>query len=220
MFGQNQILGPEGGDGSFLKVHSIFETIQGEGPYVGTPSVFIRLSGCNLACSFCDTEFENYSIYKTHHIVDEVLNLVGFTKKLVVITGGEPFRQPISLLCEQLISHGLKIQIETNGTLYRVIPPEVEVVCSPKNSGFGYAAIRRDLIKHVIGVKFLISYSKIEYRDISDVGQKEFGLPVYIQPMDEIDVQKNKMNTILAIDIAKKNNAIISLQIHKILNIA
>jgi organic radical activating enzyme len=58
MRGNNPIRPPEQGDGMILQVKSIFATIQGEGPNVGTPAVFIRLGGCNLACEFCDTSFE------------------------------------------------------------------------------------------------------------------------------------------------------------------
>ncbi|CAN0594227.1 unnamed protein product, partial [Ectocarpus sp. 12 AP-2014] len=59
MFGDNPIRPPEKGDGLHLMVKQIFKTLQGEGPHVGTPSIFVRLGGCNLACDFCDTEFEN-----------------------------------------------------------------------------------------------------------------------------------------------------------------
>jgi organic radical activating enzyme len=72
MFGQNPIRKPEKGDGGSLFVQEIFPTVQGEGPYTGVPSVFIRLGGCNLACSFCDTEFESYEEQSLQEILHEV----------------------------------------------------------------------------------------------------------------------------------------------------
>jgi 7-carboxy-7-deazaguanine synthase len=220
MFGQNKIAPPEHGDGRYLKIHSIFETIQGEGPYTGAPAVFIRLSGCNLACQFCDTEFESYMMLSIEDIIQEVIHLSGNQKKLIVITGGEPFRQPITLLCNKLTEIGMKIQIEANGTLYRSIPKVVEVVCSPKNTGNGYSNIRTDLMAHTIAIKFIISAFNTLYNNIAEVGQSDFNVPVYVQPMDEIDESKNKINVLRTIEIAKQNNAIVSLQMHKIINIA
>lgn len=219
MFGQNPKLPPEKGDGSILKVHSIFPTIQGEGPYTGHPAVFIRLSGCNLACSFCDTEFDTYTENAVEDVVAKVIAYANNAIKLVVITGGEPFRQKIELLCKSLINHGFKIQIESNGTLYQTIPDEVEIVCSPKNTGNGYHEIRNDVLKHTIAVKFIVSESLKEYSNIAEVGQSS-SIPVYIQPMDEYDEAKNAANSLLAQNIALERNAIFSLQLHKILKIA
>ena len=72
MFGKNPIRKAEKGDGSVLQIQEIFPTVQGEGPHTGVPSVFVRLGGCNLACSFCDTEFENFENWSVDDIVAEV----------------------------------------------------------------------------------------------------------------------------------------------------
>jgi hypothetical protein len=218
MFGNKPKLPFEKGDGTYLKVHSIFETIQGEGPYSGYQAIFIRLSGCNLACEFCDTEFDDYSILEIHDILKKIKSFEQ-TNPLIVITGGEPFRQNISQLCKLLIINNFKIQIETNGTLYIDIPKEVELVCSPKPSNDKYHMIRHDILKQTIAIKFLISSNIKPYSDISEVGQKEYSIPVYVQSMDEYNKAINQDNLILAQKIAKKYNAILSLQIHKILNI-
>jgi 7-carboxy-7-deazaguanine synthase len=206
MFGNNPKLPFEKGDGACLKVHSIFETIQGEGPYTGYQAIFIRLSGCNLACEFCDTEFDSHSVLEIHDILKKVKSF-GQISPLIVITGGEPLRQNISSLCELLIINNFKIQIETNGTLYIDIPKEVELVCSPKPSNNKYNMIRHDILKQTIAIKFLISSHIESYSNISDVGQKEYNIII------------NQNNLILAQKLAKKRNAILSLQIHKILNI-
>jgi len=218
MFGNNSKLPFEKGDGHGLKVHSIFETIQGEGPYSGYQAIFIRLSGCNLACKFCDTEFDNYKILEIQDILKKIESFKQI-QPLIVITGGEPFRQNIAPLCKLLIRHNFKVQIETNGTLYLDIPNEVELVCSPKISNNKYNIIRDDVLKQTIAIKFIISSNIINYSDISEVGQKKYDIPVYVQPMDEYNKTINQKNLILAQEIAKKHNVILSLQIHKILNI-
>ena len=156
MFGNNSKLPFEKGDGNCLKVHSIFETIQGEGPYSGHQAIFIRVSGCNLACKFCDTEFDNYKALEIQYILKKIQSFEQI-KPLIVITGGEPFRQNISSLCKLLIMHDFNVQVETNGTLYLDIPNEVELVCSPKISNSRYNIIRDDVLKQTIAIKFLIS---------------------------------------------------------------
>ena len=218
MFGNNSKLPFEKGDGNSLKIHSIFETIQGEGPYSGHQAIFIRLSGCNLACKFCDTEFDNYKVLEIQGILKKIQSFEQI-KPLIVITGGEPFRQNISPLCKLLIMHDFNVQVETNGTLYLDIPNEVELVCSPKISNNKYNMIRDDVLKQSIAIKFIISSNIISYSDISEVGQKKHDIPVYVQPMDEYNDTINQKNLILTQEVAKKHNAILSLQLHKILNI-
>ncbi len=126
---------PEIHCGENLDVQEIFPTLQGEGPYAGHPSIFIRLGGCNLACDFCDTEFDSYKKISLKKILAEVKKLTkNSVRKLIVITGGEPFRQPIERLCEELVKLNFLVQIETNGTLFRDLPAEVKIICSPKPS--------------------------------------------------------------------------------------
>ena len=218
MFGTNAKLPFEKGDGNSLKIHSIFETIQGEGPYCGHQAIFVRLSGCNLACKFCDTDFDDYKLLLNTDILNKIKSFSQI-KPLIVITGGEPFRQNIPQLCALLIQNNYKIQLETNGTLYSNIPKEVELVCSPKISNGKYSLIRDDILKQAIAIKFLISSNNKSYSDISEVGQTKHNIPVYVQPMDEYNDEINHKNIILAQKIAKKHKAILSLQIHKILNI-
>lgn len=219
MFGNNPIRPPVKGDGAQLDVQQIFPTLQGEGPFSGMPSVFVRLGGCNLACVFCDTEFETFSGKSVDSIVSEVNALAG-KARLVVITGGEPFRQPITPLCEALVAEGYKVQIETNGTIYRPVPDAVSIVCSPKNpSGNGYLPIRDDLLKRLDAVKFIVSAHLPAYKDVADVGQGVYGTPVYVQPMDEYDEEKNARNTQLAIELAMRHGYRFSLQLHKVIGV-
>ncbi len=202
-------------------MQEIFATFQGEGPFVGYPSVFVRLGGCNLACDFCDTEFDSFAQMGLVEIVGEILRLAkNDTKKLIVITGGEPLRQPISRLCEELVARGFLVQIETNGTLFRELPSEVKIICSPKISQGKYHAIRPDLLARVDAIKFIISAGKKEYSDIADVGQMANKIPVYLQPMDEYDEVKNRANIELVKRLSVIYDTRISLQMHKILGVA
>lgn len=224
MLGNNPKRKSTFGDGSTLHIQEIFRTIQGEGPNVGTPSVFIRLGGCNLACSFCDTEFEDFTEQSLEEIIKKVMELTlnnddTRNKDLIVITGGEPFRQPIELLCQKLMTLGLKVQIETNGTLFRPIPSEVEIICSPKIVRGKYTKTHPDLTPMISAYKFLISSDIEGYQDIAELGQKEYKIPVYVQPMDQYNHIKNKKNMDLAIDLALNNGYRLSYQLHKQLGI-
>lgn len=218
MLGQNPKRAPEITDGNILKVQNIFLTFQGEGPYTGFPAVFIRLGGCNLACSFCDTEFESFYEISVDDIIKKVKELTESTNcSLVIITGGEPFRQSINLLCKTLLKNNFIVQIETNGTLYQEIDDHVEVVCSPKLSSDKYYPIREDLKKHIVAYKFLISKNLAGYQQVPDWDFE--GKRVYVQPIDEYDADKNQQNNKLAMEIAMKKGYIFSVQIHKIIGI-
>ena len=224
MRGKNPIRPPVTGDGSQLDVKHIFPTLQGEGPFVGHPAVFVRLGGCNLACSFCDTDFENYEQKNIADILTAVKTLAADEsakriRNLVVITGGEPLRQNIAPLCEQLLADGFKVQIETNGTLYRPLPKDVAIICSPKNTGMGYNKIRDDLLSRLQALKFILSKHDEKYRDVGDVGQSIYHTPVYVQPMDEYDTIRNTENRAYASEMAQRHGYILSLQTHKILGI-
>ncbi|MDX2082766.1 MAG: 7-carboxy-7-deazaguanine synthase QueE [Rickettsiales bacterium] len=224
MFGKNQILKPQTHDGLNLDIQEIFPTFQGEGPYSMRPAVFIRLGGCNLACDFCDTEFETYQNFSLSKIITEVLNLAKnsqgkIVRKLIVITGGEPMRQPIEKLCEELLKLDFLIQIETNGTIFRNLPSAIKIICSPKIVNNKYHQIRPDLLSRLNALKFIISKTQQNYSDIAEVGQSQFNIPIYVQPMDEYDEAKNKKNLEHALQLCENHGYFLSLQIHKILKI-
>lgn len=247
MHGTNPIRKPVMDDGHILQVVEIFPTLQGEGPRAGEPAIFIRLGGCNLACDFCDTEFERFAPMATEDVVAQIENSSlrrgeagrgalrekssqlsplpspppnGEGISLVIITGGEPLRQNIVPLCEALISAGFTVQIETNGTLWRELPEEVEVVCSPKNTGQGYMPIRADLLRRTRALKYIVSATHPLYRDLPDLSALNGHAPeIFVQPMDEEDPVKNEANRKHAIDIAIRRGYRVSLQLHKILGI-
>ena len=97
-----------------LKVNEIFYSIEGEGARVGEPTTFVRLSGCNLRCPFCDTEFDSFEERTIEEIIAEVQK---HPAKWVCITGGEALRQNIVALCRALKEAGYRLHIESNGTV-------------------------------------------------------------------------------------------------------
>ena len=96
-------------------LHEIFNTLQGEGRHTGRPCIFVRFSGCNLACPWCDTDFSP----KVTYTLDELLEkLTHFQEKSVIFTGGEPLLQPHLLtLAQALKARHYWLAIETNGTI-------------------------------------------------------------------------------------------------------
>jgi organic radical activating enzyme len=162
MFGTNQIVGQKyfkDAPKNSLFVTSMFFTLQGEGPYAGMPALFIRLTKCNLNCSFCDTFFDDgdwltfteieAKIY--HTICDywnkqgkqvpewilpkEGLNRVGPYNCVLVVTGGEPLLQKNLMdFLNNAKSLFRAMQIESNGTVNQDVPEHVTLVCSPKCS--------------------------------------------------------------------------------------
>ena len=119
------------------RINEIFYSLQGEGFHSGTPAVFVRFSGCNLACPFCDTDFSAYEEMTARQIAERVEALLpeetlSLRSPIIVLTGGEPALQvdrELLIGLHTLLS--LPIHIETNGTL--PLPEEIDwVTCSPK----------------------------------------------------------------------------------------
>ena len=119
MFGKNIVISQHLAPTGNLNIVDVFYTIQGEGPYNGMPSVFIRLAGCNLRCTWCDTDFEsNARFHMLDDLVDEVQVRAMARTKLVVITGGEPMLQNLVPLIKELTRRQFRVQIETAGTVW------------------------------------------------------------------------------------------------------
>lgn len=113
-----------------MKVNEIFYSLQGEGFHTGTPAVFVRFSGCNLRCPWCDTDFSAHTEMTEQQIVEKVLELSG-PGSFVVLTGGEPSLQATDSLVRLLQDNGCYVTMETNGT--HAVPESLDwVTCSPK----------------------------------------------------------------------------------------
>lgn len=121
---------------SKLRVNETFVSIQGEGECIGTPSLFIRLDGCPLRCSWCDTPYALAGDAGREMSIDEIASLAsGYSR--IVITGGEPLAQDIAPLVETF--SGRHITVETSGTIYADLPGVSLFSISPKVGSSGYA---------------------------------------------------------------------------------
>lgn len=223
-----------------LALEDVFYTLQGEGPYSGMPSLFIRLAGCNLACHFCDTQFEtqaeNEQTIKV--LIDRIFNFTAAQRKFVVLTGGEPLRQNPVRLLQALYDSGTElVQVETAGTLWQ---PDLEpflndgrlvLVCSPKTP-----KIHPLIATHCKHYKYIIRVGETDHADGlpdrgTQVGNKEKhsrlyrawpakGDVIWVSPCDEYDVERNKQNVAVAKNLALKYGYRLSLQMHKIVGVA
>lgn len=109
-----------------LRVSEVFTSVQGEGPTVGTPSVFIRLQGCSIGCTWCDTKYAWNPAAGDETTLDALLDTVrGSPAANVVVTGGEPLEHAAFVpLVEAVATLGRRVEVETAGTL---APPPVPV---------------------------------------------------------------------------------------------
>jgi 7-carboxy-7-deazaguanine synthase len=170
-----------------LQVNEIFYSIQGESSYAGYPCVFIRLTGCNLRCSYCDTQ---YAYFDGDLIdIEDILNRIGrYECRLVEITGGEPLLQPETPnLIMTLLEKGHKVLLETNGSQdIRPIDPLCVRIIDIKCPSSGEASQNKlenlnhltpeDEIKFVIGnrqdydfAKDILTLSKIEKKPVHSI---------------------------------------------------
>ncbi len=178
--------------GKTYRVNEIFYSLQGEGYYTGTPAVFLRFSGCNRHCGFCDTDFATFTEMDGEQIADICSS---YPARHLVATGGEPLLQLDSDLLRRLKAHGFYVQIETNGSL--PAPPEVDwVTCSPKDAPWNIDRV--DELK----VVFL-------GQNVEETGG-HFGTPLrYLQPCSGLNVAET-------IDYIKSHpHWRLSLQTHK-----
>ncbi|NIP99353.1 MAG: radical SAM protein [Nitrospinaceae bacterium] len=127
-----------------LNVNEIFKSIQGESSFAGLPCIFIRLTGCNLRCNWCDTEYAFHQ--GTARSVQEILDAIQpLGVSLVEITGGEPLLQDeVYGLIDALLDRKYQVLLETGGSLsLERVPPQVVKVVDVKCPGSGESAHNR-----------------------------------------------------------------------------
>ena len=196
------------------RVNEIFYSIQGEGHNTGRAALFVRMSGCNLKCPFCDTDHHPSVDMTANDICEEAVRQTGGTEGiLVVLTGCEPTLQVDEPLVEALhsaIPH-CEIAIETNGT-HPVAKGIDWITLSPKNifvSSADIILLKADELKVVFdGIHPIPSYDKIDCHCR------------YVQPCDTGDDTRNADIINQTIDFVKHNPQwTISLQTHKFLQV-
>lgn len=202
-----------------LKILEIFASLQGEGLRQGEPTLFVRLSGCNLRCSFCDTSFawEGGEDMRTDEILAHIDRLhADWPARWVCLTGGEPLLQDMEELCHKLKDRGFQVQVETNATTAPQFPVDWYTV-SPKPPDY---SVHPDLRPIARELKLVVSQEltlEILSRIIDTLPDK---VPLVLQPESNQDWAINKARYLLgSILKAGKTNARISIQLHKILDI-
>ena len=219
------------------KINEVFETIQGEASFTGTPSIFLRLQGCPVGCSWCDTK-QTWALDDVYKVTldeavekkadsdhwatataEQILTLFqerGYQAKHVVITGGEPCMYDLNPVCELLHANGFSTQIETSGTFEILVPAKTWVTVSPKiNMRGGYKVLtnamqRADEIKHPVAMQKHVE----ELEELFMQTGVEPKL-VYLQP-----ISQKVSATKLAIDTCIEKNWRLSVQVHKYLGIS
>lgn len=224
-------------------VHSIFRSIQGEGPDVGRPAVFVRLAGCNLNCPWCDTDHSQKRFLGPGSIAEEVCGMLqdaGFMEfadeRFVVLTGGEPFAQPIVELTRILQEATCEVQIETNGTLWQDIElgGPLSIVCSPKLGSMVHPRIAsaakafkfvldqsdcRELMTRGEAGALLYASEGLELILSSTNSRPLKTTEVWIQPKDVGDETANKDNALACVEFCLETGCHFSFQVHKALGL-
>lgn len=192
-----------------MRINEIFYSLQGEGYWTGVASIFVRFSGCNLKCGFCDTQHTSY----TEMSIDEITEAIGkYAAKRVVLTGGEPTLQITRQLLDCLHELGYYIQIETNGSIE--LPQDVVeridwITLSPKDAPVRISSF--DELKVVYQAKDMTIYDKL-------IAEKPKAMS--LQPCDYGHPMMNQANLKATIDyVLSHPQWRLSLQTHKMTGI-
>lgn len=190
------------------KVNEIFAGVQAEGGNAGRAAVFVRLSGCNLRCPWCDTPRHNEGAVMSRQELEAAVMALYHPGMMILFTGGEPTLQ---LKEEEELFPGIYRAIETNGT--RPVPTWIDyVACSPKSDlDFNSAELLRQL--HPSEIKLVFEPGREAY--LLNL-EKSAPCPLFLQPL-ELD---GKMNTAETIDFLLAHPRYrLSLQYHKLIGI-
>lgn len=201
-----------------MKVAEIFHSIQGEGKNSGIPMTFIRLQGCSVGCSFCDTKFSWDKNAGTEMSEEEILAQVKYD--WVCLTGGEPAEQKCQHLIELLRGNEIKVQVETSGFGAGLDGAFIDhLVLSPKLSIYSYEDFKAKVSRYILRVfdelKLVVCQSK-DFAVLEEF-KEEFSVPkekIWLQP-----VSCSKTVTEMCVEYCLENEVNISLQMHKFLEV-
>ncbi len=193
----------------------IFESLQGEGANTGMPCVFIRFGKCNLACSWCDTEFNRFHWLSLSEIMRKVRS---FSAKNIIITGGEPTIQPkLTALLVQLKQEGYFLAIETNGL--KPVAAQIDYIAvSPKAEYRD--KYRHRCIKTADEVRIVADGEVLDF--CAEIETRIRATYYYLSPCDS-DGEMNLLHTVRQLGLLnqRKNKPkwLLSLQTHKLIGI-
>jgi 7-carboxy-7-deazaguanine synthase len=191
---------------ALLGIVEIFATLQGEGAHAGRAAVFVRLAGCNLRCTFCDTNFALRRMLSITAILSEVARLDPSGAAMVVLTGGEPLAQSATAeLIAALTAAERRVHIESNGSIPLDLPESVWLTLSPKERVHPRMAARANEVKCIVDRRV-----PLEWREV--FAQR----PIYLQP--ESNRPKNIQLAVEAI-LREPAEFRLSLQTHKFIGI-
>ena len=190
------------------KINEIFYSIQGEGRNAGRAAVFIRFSGCNIRCPFCDTKHQKGKEMSDLEIINQIAE---YPCRFVILTGGEPTLYVDADFVDKLHHKGYEVAIETNGT--NIVPANVDfVTLSPK-----FEFVKNSNIKQLVCDELKVIFNSVNNMDAYNVIIAKYK---YIQPCDTGDDDTNQMLIVNAIKFVQDNpDWRLSLQLQKILSI-
>ena len=193
-----------------MLVNEIFYSLQGEGHWTGTPMIFIRLSGCNMACDFCDTQHQEGTEMSTMDIIN---TLNQYPVKTVCITGGEPCIHSLQELLSAFDCYKYATHLETNGTIYQGCLMNVDwLTVSPKKD---IKHIPNDILQLADEIKIVISNTIDELLMNAYIWNCNAGTRFFVQPESG-----REDSTKLCVDWCKENPKWrLSLQIQKLIDI-
>ena len=194
-----------------FRINEIFHSLQGEGYHTGTPAVFVRFSGCNLRCAFCDTKHQEGTMMSLQEIVDEVNKYP--IAPLVVLTGGEP-----SLFIDEGFvaalrnKTGKRVAIETNGT--RQLPSNLDWVTFSPKTGFPGGDAEPCVLQRCDELKVVYLGQDLGQYDGVKASHR------FLQPCFSENTTQRQANMKACVEAVMNNPGWrLSLQIHRILNI-
>ncbi len=203
------------------KINEIFHSLQGEGRHAGVSSVFVRFSGCNLKCPFCDTLHQEGTMMSDEEIVNEINR---YPARWIILTGGEPGLRIDPHFIDLLHQTGKKVAVETNGTV--PLPDNLDwITLSPKFGISGCDTLAADglpvdqvRISHADEIKVvdvgqdLEQYFKLGCRDVSTL--------MYLQPCFVADAEECRRNTERTVNrVMNDPRWTLSIQSHRLLGI-
>ena len=218
-------------------VNEIFQSIQGEGYFTGIPAIFIRLQGCNVGCSWCDTRHTWYVDPAKKVAADQILDRstasecwssmtteqiclaldqLGYSAQHIVITGGEPCLYDLRQLTRALLEQGHQVQIETSGSAEILADAACWVTLSPKINMKSGLPLLDSALHRAQEIKYPVAMEKHihELDHILARCQKDANKIICLQP-----ISQQRRATELAIKTCIQRNWRLSVQLHKYLNV-